>query len=97
MTEKKKPESNETKIEERPSVPLECGVMPRLMAILECDVSALQFAQFTIDWLEEIQHRPFCPNSFRYEVDNILGIMKPDMKDYRFFKTLSNLMEFVGA
>ena len=28
MKEKKKPEDDTTKIEERPSVPLECGVMP---------------------------------------------------------------------
>ena len=79
------------------AVDLQRGVMPHLIAILKYDVRPLQFEQFTIDWLEDIEDRPLCPGSFKYEVDNILEIMNPKKKDYRFFKALSDLIGFAAA
>ena len=79
-----------TKIGQRPS-------LRTCLLDLIRPLNPLQFSQFTIDWIEELEHEDrFDDGALIYRIDTIVVIMKT-CGDLRFFQMLQWYAEFYAS
>ena len=46
------------------------------------------YSQFTIDWVEDNLLEDELPDDVKYQIENILAIMRPELLDYYYFMKL---------
>ncbi len=80
----------------------QCVVIPQLRDLARrIDPIKCGYTQWSIDWLEtftmdesELDDRTLL-GSLHYELENILEIMRPELKDYEFFRAMEVIIRVV--